>query len=51
MPFNTLLLSGCLLTGQTSFKENKASVSIQPQFSRGLIVFYHNILMSLEVEH
>jgi hypothetical protein len=29
MPFENLLLSSCLLPGQTSFTENKASVKVE----------------------
>ncbi len=31
LPFEILLLSPCLLPGQTSFKEKKASVKVEPQ--------------------
>ena len=31
LPFEILLLSPCLLPGQTSFKESKASVKVEPQ--------------------
>ncbi|MDD1424727.1 hypothetical protein MEO94_09615 [Dolichospermum sp. ST_sed9] len=40
MPFNTLLLSCCLLPGKTSLKENGVEVSLQPS-SGETILFFH----------
>jgi hypothetical protein len=39
-PFEILLLSPCLLPGQTSFKESKASVKVEPQADE-TILFFH----------
>jgi hypothetical protein len=40
MPFNTLLLSCCLLPGKTSLKENGVEVSLQ-QTSGETVLFFH----------
>jgi hypothetical protein len=39
-PFEILLFSHCLLPGETSFKENKASVKVEPQADE-TILFFH----------
>ncbi len=39
MPFENLLLSSCLLPGQTSFTENKASVKVQPLAGETILFF------------
>jgi len=39
-PFEILLLSPCLLPGETSFKERKASVKVEPQAGE-TILFFH----------
>ncbi|MDY6805347.1 MAG: hypothetical protein SXA11_16270 [Cyanobacteriota bacterium] len=39
MPFNTLLLMSCLLPGQTSFKEGKTKVIVQPQPGETILFF------------
>jgi hypothetical protein len=39
-PFEILLLSPCLLPGETSFKESKASVKVEPQADE-TILFFH----------
>lgn len=39
MPFEILLLSSCLLPGQTSFKESKASVKVEPQAGETILFF------------
>jgi hypothetical protein len=38
-PFEILLLSPCLLPGQTSFKEKKASVKVDPQPGETILFF------------
>jgi hypothetical protein len=35
----TLLLTPCLLTGKTSFKESKASITVQPQADETILFF------------
>jgi len=40
MPFNTLLLSCCLLPGKTSHIENGVNVSLQPA-SGETVLFFH----------
>lgn len=40
MPFNTLLLSCCLLPGKTSYKEDGVEVSLQPA-SGETVLFFH----------
>ncbi len=39
LPFEILLLSPCLLPGQTSFKEKKASVKVEPQAGETILFF------------
>ncbi len=39
LPFEILLLSPCLLPGQTSFKESKASVKVEPQPGETILFF------------
>jgi len=39
MPFENLLLSSCLLPGQTAFKENKASVKVEPLADETILFF------------
>ncbi len=39
MPFNTLLLTGCLLTGKTSFKENGVEIKVIPQSGETILFF------------
>jgi len=39
LPFEILLLSPCLLPGQTSFKESKASVKVEPQAGETILFF------------
>jgi len=39
LPFEILLLSPCLLPGQTSFKEKKASVKVDPQPGETILFF------------
>ncbi|MEH2093250.1 hypothetical protein [Nostoc sp.] len=39
MPFNTLLLSCCLLPGKTSYKENGVEVSLQPASGETVLFF------------
>src|SRR4028119_2083054 len=39
MPFENLLLSSCLLPGQTAFKENKASVEVKPLAGETILFF------------
>ena len=39
MPFETLLLMPCLLPGQTSFKEGKSRVIVQPQPEETILFF------------
>lgn len=39
MPFETLLLMPCLLPGQTSFKEGKTKVIVQPQPGETILFF------------
>ena len=39
MPFNTLLLSDCLLPDKTSFKQNQASINIQRQPGETILFF------------
>lgn len=39
LPFEILLLSPCLLPGQTSFKEKKASVKVDPQAGETILFF------------
>ena len=39
LPFEILLLSPCLLPGQTSFKENKASVKVEPKPGETILFF------------
>jgi hypothetical protein len=39
MPFENLLLSSCLLPGQTAFKESKASVKVQPLAGETILFF------------
>jgi len=39
MPFEILLLSPCLLPGQTSFKESKASVEVTPLAGETILFF------------
>jgi hypothetical protein len=39
LPFEILLLSPCLLPGQTSFKEGKASVKVEPQADETILFF------------
>lgn len=39
MPFEILLLSSCLLPGQTFFKESKASVKVEPQAGETILFF------------
>lgn len=39
MPFNTLLLSGCLLPGETSFGESGGKVRIQPKSGETVLFF------------
>jgi hypothetical protein len=38
-PFEILLLSCCLLPGETSFKEKKASVKVEPQLGETILFF------------
>jgi hypothetical protein len=40
LPFEILLLSDCLLPGETFFKEKKASVKVEPQLGE-TILFFH----------
>jgi hypothetical protein len=39
LPFQILLLSRCLLPGQTSFKEKKASVKVEPKPGETILFF------------
>jgi hypothetical protein len=39
MPFENLLLSSCLLPGQTDFKESKASVEVEPLAGETILFF------------
>lgn len=39
LPFEILLLSPCLLPGQTSFKESRASVRVDPQPGETILFF------------
>ncbi|MEG3931094.1 hypothetical protein QT990_07530 [Microcoleus sp. T3_B1] len=39
MPFENLLLSSCLLPGQTYFKEHKASVKVEPLEGETILFF------------
>ncbi|MEG4571888.1 hypothetical protein QUA56_04045 [Microcoleus sp. N3A4] len=39
MPFENLLLSSCLLPGQTYFKESKASVKVEPLAGETILFF------------
>ncbi len=39
LPFEILLLSPCLLPGQTYFKESKASVKVEPQADETILFF------------
>jgi hypothetical protein len=39
LPFEILLLSPCLLPGQTSFKESKASVKVVPEAGETILFF------------
>lgn len=39
MPFNTLLLSGCLLPGKTSHKEDGVEIRIQPDSGETILFF------------
>ena len=39
LPFEILLLSPCLLPGQTYFKESKASVKVEPQAGETILFF------------
>jgi hypothetical protein len=39
MPFENLLLSSCLLPGQTSFKESKASVKVERKEGETILFF------------
>jgi hypothetical protein len=39
LPFEILLLSPCLLPGQTSFKESRASVKVEPQAGETILFF------------
>ena len=39
MPFENLLLSSCLLPGQTAFKESKASVEVKPLAGETILFF------------
>ena len=46
LPFEILLLSPCLLPGQTSFKESKASVKVEPQSGETILFL---ILMTNQI--
>ncbi len=39
LPFEILLLSPCLLPGQTYFKEKKASVKVKPEEGETILLF------------
>lgn len=39
LPFEILLLSPCLLPGQTSFKEGKATVEVTPDEGETILFF------------
>ena len=39
MPFDNLMLMPCLLPGQTSFKEGKTKVIVQPQPGETILFF------------
>lgn len=39
MPFNTLLLSGCLLPGKTSYREDGVEIRVQPTTGETVLFF------------